>query len=347
MKPNFIPRMLSHTASLLMLWMPCAGTLAQSPAPLAVVSVELREVDLTYPADAVVEAIKQATVAAQVQGRIIEVRADAGDRVRAGQVLMRIDERETGQALAVTQAQLANAKANYERTRNLFAQKFVSQAALDKAESDYKAAAASTGQAGAVASFTTITAPINGIVAQRHAELGEMASPGKPLITIFEPKGLRVIASIPQYKLADIRQKPQARVEFPEIGKWLDAARVEILPTADARTHAVSARIYLPEAVESIGGIVPGMFARAHFIVGKAKKLLVPATAVLRRSEVTAVYVIDEKNLPHLRQVRLGEAVSAGVQPPSLEVLAGLTAGETVALDPVKAGIQLKQAIKK
>jgi len=303
---------------------------------LATAMVELREVDQTYPAEAVVEAVRQATIAAQMQGRVVEARFDAGSRVKAGEVLMRLDEREAAQGQAGAQAQLANARAAWERNRNLLAQKFISQAAFDKAEADYKAAAASAGQAGTVTGFATIHAPFSGIVAQRHVELGEMAGPGKALISVFDPKSLRVVASIPQHKLAEVRQAPRARVEFPETGKWVDASRVEILPTADTQTHVIKARVYLPDNLE---GILPGMFVRAHFVTGKARKLLVPAAAVLRRGELTGVYVVDEKATPHLRQVRLGESVAGS----DIEVLAGLAPGEKIALDPVKAGIALKQ----
>ena len=304
---------------------------AQS-APLATAPVELREIELTYPAEAVVEAVKQAVIAAQVPGRVVEVRADAGDAVKQGQLLMRIDAREAAEGYAASQATLANAKANYERTKNLHAQKFISKAALDKAEADYRAAQAGAGAAGAAASHASIVSPLTGFVAQRHTEAGELATPGRPLITVYDPKGLRVTSSIPQYKLAAVRATLQAKIEFPETGKWVDAAKVEVLPAADPRTHTVTARVYLPD---NLPGIIPGMFARTHFVTGKAKKLLVPAAAVLRRGEVTAVYVIDEKNAARLRQVRLSEPLAGGYH----EVLAGVSAGEKVALDPVKAGI--------
>lgn len=311
-------------------------TFAQS-APLATAPVELREIELTYPAEAVVEAVKQAVIAAQVPGRVVEVRADAGDAVKQGQLLMRIDAREAAEGYAASQATLANAKANYERTKNLHAQKFISKAALDKAEADYRAAQAGAGAAGAAASHASIVSPLTGFVAQRHTEAGELATPGRPLITVYDPKGLRVTSSIPQYKLAAVRATLQAKIEFPETGKWVDAAKVEVLPAADPRTHTVTARVYLPD---NLPGIIPGMFARTHFVTGKAKKLLVPAAAVLRRGEVTAVYVIDEKNAARLRQVRLSEPLAGGYH----EVLAGLSAGEKVALDPVKAGIVARPA---
>lgn len=306
-------------------------------ADIATATVELREVALTYPAEGVVEAVKQATIAAQVPGRVVEVRVDAGDAVKQGQLLMRIDAREAVEGYAASQATLANARASYERTKNLHEQKFIAKAALDQAEADFKAARAASGAAGAAASHAGIVSPLTGFVAQRHTEAGEMAVPGKPLVTVYDPKGLRVSASIPQRRLAEVRANLRAKVEFPESGRWIDAARVEVLPAADPRTHTVQARIYLPE---NQSGLIPGMFARAHFVTGTARKLLVPAAAVLRRGEVTAVYVIDEKNAARLRQVRLSEPLAGGFH----EVLAGLSAGEKVALDPVKAGIVARPA---
>ncbi len=301
------------------------------------VAVKPHRVDLSFPAEALVEAVQQTTVGAQIAGRVIEVKADAGQNVKKGEVLMRIDAREAEEAARAANAQYANARLNYERTKSLVAQKFMSAAALDKARADYDAASASRAAAAAGESHATIVAPLTGVVARRHAELGDMATPGKPLFTLYEPGGLRVTASIPQYKLAEVRANRRAKVEFPETGKWVDAAKVEVFPAADPRTHTVQARVYLPD---NLPGVIPGMFARAHFVTGKAKKLLVPAAAVLRRGEVTAVYVIDDKNIARLRQLRLSEPLAGGFH----EVLAGVSAGEKVALDPVKAGIIARPA---
>jgi RND family efflux transporter MFP subunit len=334
-----LPRALASLFAVVLATTLATPLLAAEPAPAAV-KLQVREVALTYPAEGVVEAIRQATVAAQVAGRVIEVRADAGKAVKQGELLMRIDAREAAEGVAGAQAQLAQARASYERTKSLVAQKFMSPAALDQSEAAWKAAQASAGASGATLSHANVVAPMSGIVAQRHTELGEMASPGKPLLTVFDPRGMRVIASVPQFKLAEVRKNAKAKVEFPEIGLWIDAVRVEILPSADARSHTVTARLTLPDNIE---GIIPGMAARAHFIAGRGAKLTVPASAVLRRGEVTAVYVLDDKGQPRMRQVRLGEAVAGG----ELEVLAGLASGDTVSLDPVKTGIALKQASPK
>ena len=337
---SIMSTLIARRTILLLLTAACLPAAAQGTADPAATTetVQLREVELTYPAEAVVEAVRQATVAAQVQGRVVDVRADAGARVRQGETLMRIDAREAAEGVAGAQAQLVQAKANYERTKNLVAQKFMSPSALDQAEAAYKAAQAAAGASGATLSHAVVTAPMSGVVAQRHTELGELAAPGKPLVTIFDPKGMRVVASVPQYKLAEVRKAGRAKVEFPESGQWIDAVRVEILPAADPRSHTVTARLYLPDNLQ---GVIPGMAARAHFVAGRGTKLSLPATAILRRGEVTAVYAIDDKGQPRLRQVRLGEAVAGD----RLEILAGIKPGDKIALDPVKAGIGLKQPV--
>jgi multidrug efflux pump subunit AcrA (membrane-fusion protein) len=107
---------------------------------------------------------------------------------------------------------------------------------------------------------------------------------------------------------------------------------ITVLPSADPRTHTTRVRVAASEYPE---GAYPGMFARLHFATGRTQKLTVPESAVLRRNELTAVYVIADDGRPRLRQVRIGEPAGE----PGVEVLAGLAAGERVALDPVKAAI--------
>jgi len=314
-------------------------TVAFAGEPLPVVTVKPHAVDLAFPAESLVEAVQQATVGAQLAGRVLEVKADAGQAVKKGDLLMRIDAREAAEAARAAEAHYANAKVNYERTKSLVGQKFMSAAALDKAKADFDAAAANRAAAGASQSHASIVAPLTGIVARRHAELGDMAMPGVPLFTLYQPGSLRVTASIPQYRLQDMRGVTTARVEFPELGKWVDAVKVQLLPTADAATHVSQVRVTLPDVPEA----TPGMFARVHFVTGRAEKLTVPASAVVRRGEVAAVYLQSPDNRLSLRQLRLGDAVGQG----EIEVLAGLASGDRVVADPVKAAIALKAAAEK
>ncbi len=325
----------------------CAmGDAGAAEAPIRTAPVQYRDVDLLYAADGVVEATRQSTVSAQVTGRVVELRFDVGDFVQKGQVIARIDPAEAAQVLAGSEAQVAqaqaafdNARAEAERARELARQRFISQAALDKAEATLRMAEAAlrtaragAGQAQTSKSYTVVIAPYSGVVSARHVELGEMAAPGKPLMTGFDPTDLRVLATIPQYKVADIKASPRATVEIPSLARWIRAGAVTVLPAADARTHSTRVRLDLPRDLRDV---YPGVFARAHFAVGRARKLLVPAAAVLRRSEMTGAYVVSADGRVALRQLRLGQPAGED----GIEVLAGLTAGEQVALDPVQAGM--------
>jgi RND family efflux transporter MFP subunit len=237
------------------------------------------------------------------------------------------------------EASLANARGQYERSRQLFAQKFISQAAFDKSEADFKAAEsqmkamlAGAGQAATERSFATIVAPYSGVVSARHVQLGEMATPGKPIMTGFDPASLRVTATVASSQVAAVQGARRTRVEIPSAGRWIEAKGITVVPAADPRTHSTEVRIELPEDVQ---GVYPGIFARAHFVVGSAPRIMAPRAAILRRGELTAVYVVAEGAAPQLRQVRIGTAADER----GVEVLAGLKPGERVALDPVKAGM--------
>jgi len=285
-------------------------------------------------------------VSAQVTGRIVEINYDVGDYVKKGQVIVRIDETEARQVVAGSQAQVAQAEAAFEnarvaleRNRELARQKFISQAALDKSEADFRvaqaqlsAAKAGAGQAATSKAYTVVVAPYSGVVAARLVEVGEMATPGKPLMTGFDPADMRVIATVPQYKVAEVRASPRAMVEIPSLDKWIEAKAITVLPSAEARTHATQVRLDLPE---NLRDIYPGMFARAYFTVGRARKLVAPVAAVVKRSEMAGMYVVNEKGEVSFRQVRLGEPSGQG----EIEILAGVSAGEKVSLDPVKAGM--------
>lgn len=335
----------------------CSALLGAVPALLPAVQAaeaglaagELRRIEAgSVPggllAEAVVEATRQATVAAQVPGRVVELRVDAGQPVQRGQLLLRLDARESAEAVAAARAALANARANYERTQRLARQQYLSAAALDRARSELDAAQAQLDAAQAGQSHALLVAPISGVVAQRHIELGEMASPGRPLVTVFAPGSMRVTASVPQSRLAEVRRAQAAVVEFVESGTRITSREITILPAADAATHALTVRVELPAgaAAGNAGAPLPGMAARVHFVGDAVLRTTLPEAAVVRRGAVTGVYVQGANGQLSLRQVRLGERQANG----EVEVLAGLAQGEQVALDAVRAAIALKQAAR-
>lgn len=323
---------------LLRIWLLACCAVLPAPtiaAEIASAMVEDKLVELSFPAQARVEALREATIAAQVSGRVIDLRVDAGDTVKRGQLLLTLDARELAAGDAASQAQLTQAKAAWERAQNLFRQKFISQSALDQAEAAFKAAQGGAGASSATLSHTRVTAPISGVVAERLIEPGEMAAPGRPLLTLFDPAGLRVIATVPQARLNDVRKARRARIELVESGRSINVDRIEVLPTIDQQSHTATVRLSLPAGTSDL---LPGMAVRAHLSIGAAQKLVLPQAAVLRRGEVTAVYVLDAQGKARLRQIRLGETVGDGL----VEVLAGVNAGERVSLDPVKTGVANK-----
>lgn len=329
-----------------MLWAPLAragGPVSVTPATTFVVAY--RDVPDTVSAEGVVEAVRQSTLAAQIAGQIVELKVKVGDSVKAGQVLLRIDPRAAEQVVSGSQSQLAEAQAGltnalrgFERNKQLFAQHFISKAGLDQAELDYKAAQArvgalqaSAGQASTAKTFTTITAPYAGVVAATPIEVGDMATPGRPLLTLFDPASMRVIATLSQSSLREVNLQLPVQVEVPAAKRRLTAKQVTLVPLADSRTHTTKLRLELADTAQ----LLPGQFARAYFATGVARKLVIPEAAVLRRSEVTAVYMQGAGGQAQLRQIRVGDASGDGY----IEVLAGLREGERIALDPVKAGL--------
>lgn len=356
MKPVMLPVLARAPGLLLLLAAAIASFSLPARAEVPTVRIQVQMVAPSIAAEATIEAVRQSTLAAQMPGRILELGVDAGDRVERGQVLVRIDPAEAAAAVAAAEAGIAqaqtvlgNARLEYERARKLVAQKFLSQSALDGARTQYEAAEAQLGaaraqraQAGTVQGYATVTSPLTGLVAVRHIEAGEMAQPGRSLLTVYDPAQMRAVADLAPQRLAELGGGTlRASVELPASGRTIEAASVTVLPTADARTHTVRVRVDLPAG---LADVLPGSFARVRFHgeaapARVAQPVVIPAVSVLRRGELTAVYVADGQGGFGLRQIRLGRTQQGG---DAVEVLSGLRGDETLALDPVQAGIQAR-----
>lgn len=309
----------------------------------AAASYEVAAVERVF--DGTVEAVHQATVSAQTGGRIAEINYDVDDFVEVGSVLVRFTDVEQSTALRQAEAQLAEARARqteaeeeYRRAQNLQQRGLGSQRDLDSAVASRKAATArvSAAESAVVAArqqldYTTVKAPYAGIVTKRFVEAGETVTPGQPLMSGLSLERLRVAVDLPQSVAAEVRKSPVAAVITSE-GR-VDSVDITLFPIADPVTNTFRVRIDLPDGQY---GLYPGMFVKAAFAIGEAERLLIPASAVLHRSEVTAVYVVGDSDV-RLRQVRTGQRFGD-----SIEILSGLSAGENVALDPVRAGIVAK-----
>jgi len=296
----------------------------------------------TYPeirdVDASIEAVQQATVSAQVSGRITEINFDVDDYVKQGQVIIRLRDIQQKAAYDAAKARFDEAQKEYQRVKEIFAKKLVAKAAMDRAEAQLKSARAALDQAQEALEHTVIRAPYNGIVVKRLVEVGETARPGEPLMTGLSLNKLRAIVNLPQSLIYAVRAQHKAWVWVGEKRETrVESSSLTISPFADPDSHTFLVRVNLPEGDYHI---YPGMFTKVDFVTGESSRLVIPLKAVAHRSEVTAVYVKDAKGGLSLRQVRLGEIMPDQ----QVEVLAGLSAGETVVLDPVTAAAAITQA---
>ena len=306
-----------------------------------------------FVVDGTIEPVRKATVAAQVGGNVVSLIIKAGDRVRAGQVIARIDERDaqagvlrSDAALAHADAEALNARMNAERMRDLRAQGFISQAGLDTAETQLKAAQAGVQQAQAGRSqaalargFAGVSAPFDGVVLATHLDAGDLATPGRPIATLYAPGALRAVVQVAASQAEVARAAQRIEVELPN-GQWVVPERRTDLGNADPVSQTVEWRLDL--AASALAGVDPGRNVRVRFIgatpastaaaVSAAPRL--PQAAVLRRGELTAVYVAQGDAFV-LRAIRLGaDRGSEGV-----DVLAGLRLGDRVAADALRAGL--------
>jgi len=322
--------------------------LAADFSELTTAAAVLREIPREIRLDGTVEAVQQATISAQTGGQVEAVLFDVDDYVEKGALVVRLRSIEQQARLTQARANLKAAEARmheaqeeFNRVKGIFGKKLTSESAMDKAraalntaKAGYEATAAAIEQAVEQVEYTEVRAPYSGIVTQRHVQVGEIAQPGEPLITGISLNKLRVLVNVPQRLVSGIREFRKARLLLPD-GNATDAASLTIFPFADKSSNTFRVRFDLPE---NLSGLFPGMFVKVAFQTGLKQELLIPIEAVVYRGEVTGVYVIDGEGGIHLRHVRLGHPTEQG-----FIVLSGLIPGEQVALDPIAAGIQLKQ----
>jgi RND family efflux transporter MFP subunit len=285
-------------------------------------------------------------MSAQTAGRIAEVFFDVDDYVEPGEPIVRFTDVEQQSALRQAKAALEEAlarkkqaDAEFSRAEGLFESGSSSRREYDQALASRDAAVARTAAARSAVQtaeqqleYTLVRAPYAGIVTERHVEVGEAVAVGQPLMSGLSLESLRVVVNLPQQVAARVREHGTAYVVTDE-GR-VEAESVTIFPFAHSASNTFTVRIELPQGQFAL---YPGMFVKVALVIGDAERLLIPTAALLRRSEVTGVYVVSTGGDIRLRQVRAGNTFDD-----QTEILAGLGAGERVALDPVRAGIYVK-----
>ena len=278
-----------------------------------------------------IEAVTQTSIAAQVPGIVQQVQVSAGDTVRAGQVLVQIDATHAKQQQAAMTAQVDAVRAELHaltqelnRQQQLFARNYISKAALERVQAQQRAAAAQVKAQQA-------QAPYAGVVIDVPVMQGDMAMPGMPLLSLFNPKELRISVALPiaAAEQAKLTESDISAVRVLHKQRPLTVQSIQVLPTADRSTHTMLLRIGV---ANELNNLFPGQHVKVQLqqaaIAGQDQRLFIPKAAVIQRAELTAVYVLSDQHKPLLRQVRLGAADGDRV-----EVRSGLSQGERVLLD--------------
>src|SRR5450631_2575327 len=320
-------------------------------APLASIVIQAVRTPLERDVDGAIEAVNQATLSAQTSGRVAEILYDVDDVVPAGAVIIRLKGTEQRASLQAAEAALSEARArneeaatSYQRIADLFQRRVVSKAQLDQATANRDAAAGrlAAAQAGITAAregvgYTEIRAPYGGVVTKRLVEVGETVGPGTPLMTGLSLRDLRVNTTIPQSIVMQVRKLKQAAVYVGD--QRIAATKITIFPEAATPSSTFRARLDLPPGAIDLA---PGMYVKVGLVTGEADRILVPVSAVIERSEVTGVYVIDSRGQVSLRYVRPGHRFGD-----QLEILSGLLAGERIALDPIGASARIAPTVSR
>lgn len=352
--------LLASSALLIAALSACYGEKKETAAPREVVSnLDIIAVQKTSAPDYIestgtVRSVESAQLSSQVMASVVGVNVREGDRVHRGQVLVVLDDAQLraatdGTTAAVTAAEkeIAAADANYnlagatvKRYENLFSKKSVSPQEFDEVKARYEEAqarleAAHAGQAQARAalveaktmqSHTRLVAPFDGVVTEKRVEVGNIASPGMPLLTIENTGRYRLEASVNEMDISAVRLGMKAPVRIESLTPEPILAKVtEIVPAADPASHSFIVKLDLPTSPN----LRSGLFGRVSISKGNRDMLLVPRSAVLDRGQLQAVYVVGSDQVASLRYVALGRSLEKRV-----EVLSGIESGERLVADP-------------
>ncbi len=266
-------------------------------------------------------------LSARIPAYVGSVFASAGDRVKKDQVLIALDDRDIRQKLAAAEAQLHQARTEYERAKQLFEREATTQQALTAAESMFNAAKAQVEEVKVMLTYAQVKSPIDGVVTDRRVEAGDLANPGMLLLAVYDPLRMRLEAPVPVRlvpRLA-IGQAVDIQLERPE--RPLTGTVSEIVSEVDSSSRTQLVKVHLDNAE---GDVLPGTFGRLWVAAESRETLFVPASAVVQIGQLTFVQVAQDGRALR-RLVKTGPSQNGRV-----EILSGLSAGESVVIHPIR-----------
>jgi len=283
-----------------------------------------------------VQAEYRSAVSARLTANILEVRVRAGDHVKAGDVLVVLDDRDlkarVGQAAQVLKAAEAKrdiTQLEFDRVTKLASERVASPYELEQWQAQHAAAVAEVARATQALreaevglSDSIVKSPITGIVIDRLAEPGDQASPGKPILTIYDPSRLRLEASVREGYVGRVAKGDSIDVYIDARREQRKGTIEEIVPASDPLSRSFLIKVNVTDP----SGLYPGMYGRVKLPLEPQQRLEIPTAAVEQIGQVALVQALVDGR-PHRRAVRLGH-VSDG----HVEILAGLNEGDRVLL---------------
>jgi RND family efflux transporter MFP subunit len=308
----------------------------RTAAGVAASTVSLARVPIVSEAVGTIQPEYKMTISSRVSANIVEMRVRAGQRVQEGDLLARLDCRDLSARVAQARETVSRALAirdlaasDYRRDKPLMEKAVIPRSELDQtdmrlrtAEADVQHAREALREAEVSQSYTEIRSPATGIVIDKLADVGDLAAPGKVILTMYEESRLWLEANVREREASLLRIGAAYGVRIEATGEMMKGKLVEIVPSADPSSRTVTARIALPRTE----GLYPGMFGRLSIPVRETQALLIPESAIIRIGQLTMVDVISENRIKR-RAVQVGDPVGERV-----EVLSGISAGERVAL---------------
>lgn len=296
---------------------------SRPPAVVRVQQIERKSRVATEEVVGTVRAKLHAVIEAKLSARIEEMPAAPGLNVKAGDLLARLDAREVqaryDRALALRQ----QAEADLQRANTLVAQKILSPAEFDTVQSRFRVDDAAATEAQTLLGYTKVTAPFDGIVTRKYADVGDLAAPGKPLLEMEDSRELRLEAGVPEAVVGRLALGDKLSVRVSSLSNELVGVVSEISPAADPGSRTFLVKCDLPPAP----GLRAGRFGRAAMPVGETSALRVPVSAVLRRGQLELLFVATGGHA-EMRIVKTGKRVGNEV-----ELVSGVDAGEAVIVE--------------
>lgn len=302
--------------------------------PEAVTTVQAREERWPSAVSAIgtVEAVQGVMVAADLPGLVSRIEFQSGARVRAGQVLVRLDTRQESAQLNAANAQRSLAGVNFERMKGLRDQGVVSQADYDRAAAEQKQAVARTGEMQAAIGRKTIRAPFSGVLGIRQVNLGQYLNPGDPIVSLQAIDPIYVNFSVPQQQVAELRVGGAVNVSTDGTPGIQGSGRISAVNSVvDEATRNIEVQATLPNPE---GKFRPGMFVQAEIALGEATPIVaLPASAISYAPYGNSVFIVgdmkgqDGKPYRGVRQqfVKLG-----GARGDQVAILSGVKPGDEV-----------------